>query len=701
MAMTSWRKVESAAFGWAVDGEDYFRAVRDAMDRAEREIIIVGWDIDSRVELIRDDDDSRYPSPLRETLEALADEKPSLHVYVLSWDFAVVYAMEREFMPDRSFGWKNDERLHFQLDGQHATGASHHQKMVIIDGALAFCGGFDLTKHRWDTRRHAADEERRTDPDGNAYGPFHDVQAVFTGESAASLRELASARWESATGGPLPDLDDPDTDAAGRLWPGEIQVRASNVPTAIVRTSADAEGSTNFDEVEKSYLELIDRARRSIYIENQYFTSETIATALAERLAGDDCPEIVLVLPAETSGWLEQATMDVLRNRGLAKIREADKGDRLRVVSPVADELADTPITVHAKVMVVDNRWLRIGSANLSGRSMGLDSECDLIVEDEDAALALCADLLAEHLDTDVEQIERGLRDDGLLATLDANNGGKRRLERLEPKIDETEQTVLEPFAKIADLEKPMSVSPWGANTKNSADDADDADDADEEMHTPAAGWAFFALLVAVVGGWIYLGVQGSGEEFDLRELLNMLRDAASHPLAPFVAVPAFVLGSLVVAPVTGMLAVCALLFDPWTASIVGISGTLASTAVNHWIGGHFGRVIKKRIPSRIFDRIDDVAESSDVWSLAGLRLIPVAPFSVVNVIVGVSGVRLRDFLLGTLIAMGPAIVLLSVSVDRARAALAGESVFDPWIVAVIAAAGITLIGLRAWQKRR
>ena len=666
--MTSWRTAECAAFGWAVDGEDYFRAVRESMDRAEREIIIVGWDIDSRVELIRDDGDPRYPSPLRETLESLVDKKRALRVYVLSWDFALMYAMERELMPARSFDWQDSDRLHFQLDGQHATGASHHQKMVIIDGALAYCGGFDLTKHRWDSRRHTADDERRTDPDGKAYGPFHDVQAIVTGEPAASLRTLASERWEHATGEALPDA------AAGkRLWPGEIQVRASNATTAIVRTSSDAEGGTDVDEVERSYLELIERARHSIYIENQYFTSETIATALAERLAGDDCPEIVLVLPAETSGWLEQATMDVLRNRALKKIRGADDQDRLRVVSPVADELGDTPITVHAKVMVVDNRWLRIGSANLSGRSMGLDSECDLIVEDEDAALALCADLLAEHLGA----------------------GCDRRLEKLEPQLDETEQTVLEPFAKIADLEKPVSMPAWPDGEQASTDDADD------EMHTPVAGWAFLALVAVVAGFWIYLAVQGSGEDFDLRALLGMLRDAASHPLAPFIAVPAFVLGSLVVTPVTGMIAVCALLFDPWTASVVGITGTLASTVVNHWIGGHFGRVIEKRIPDRIFERINAIAKSSDIWSLAGLRLIPVAPFTVINVILGVSGVRLREFLLGTLVGMGPGIVLICMSVDRARAALAGESVFDPWIVAVIAAAGITLIGMRAWQQRR
>ncbi len=95
------------------------------------------------------------------------------------------------------------------------------------------------------------------------------------------------------------------------------------------------------------------------------------------------------------------------------------------------------------------------------------------------------------------------------------------------------------------------------------------------------------------------------------------------------------------------------------------------------------------------------LGRSADTWSLAGLRLIPVAPFSIVNLLAGTSHVPLRQFLLGTLLAMGPGIVLICFSVDRARAALAGEPLFDPWILAVIIGAGIALVGLRIWQKRR
>jgi uncharacterized membrane protein YdjX (TVP38/TMEM64 family) len=221
-------------------------------------------------------------------------------------------------------------------------------------------------------------------------------------------------------------------------------------------------------------------------------------------------------------------------------------------------------------------------------------------------------------------------------------------------------------------------------------------------MHTPTSGWILIGFVAAILGLWIYLGVQGTGtgEEFQPRALLNSLRKAAAHPIAPWVAVPAFVAGSLVVTPVTAMIALCGLLFDPWVAVLTATAGMLASTAVNHWIGAHFGNAISARVPTPVTRRIDGIAEASDAWSLAGLRLIPIAPFTVINLVAGASGVNLRDFLVGSVIGMGPGIVLICLSVDRARAALQGEAVFDPWIVVAIAVAGVAIIGLRAWQQK-
>ena len=691
-----WRTERADAFGWLIDGEDYFRAVRDALDRAEREVLIVGWDIDSRLELIRDPDDPRHPSPLCETLNGLLDDKPELHINVLSWDFAAVYVLERELFPAMAFGWGSGERLHFKLDGQHATGASHHQKLVVVDGALAFVGGFDLTKCRWDTRAHAADESRRTDTTGASYRPFHDVQAVLTGAAAGAMRELAAGRWKNATGKSLPDLQPCD---GSRLWPADTPIRAERIDVTFARTWAAPDASEVIREVESTYLRMIASARQWIYIENQYFTSGRIAEALAGRLRDADGPEIMLVLPLETSGWLEQATMELRRNRAIATLRDADTHGRLRVLGPARDDANGQTINVHSKLMVVDGRWLRIGSANLSSRSMGLDSECDVMVESAQAAIALAADLLAEHMDGDVQAIARQLRDDGLLATVDAGGGRARRLEPLEVEHGEYDH-LLEPIASIADMEQPITRALTDDDDPSQPDGRRDepAPASDAAFGTPASGWWFLAAIAAIGGAWAFIAWQSGGVDF--QSLLAQMRALADHPAAPLAMVVVIILGSLVVAPITGLIALCALLFGPWVASATALTGTLIATLIIHALGARFGPALMQRVPDGVTERIRRLGDASDALAVAALRLIPIAPFSIINLACGAAGVGRGTLLLGTLIGMGPGTVLICLSVDRARAALAGEPVFDSRIVGAIVAAAVAFLALRIWSAR-
>jgi phosphatidylserine/phosphatidylglycerophosphate/cardiolipin synthase-like enzyme/uncharacterized membrane protein YdjX (TVP38/TMEM64 family) len=644
--------------------------------------------------LIRDESHALYPSPLAKTLESLAERKPSLEVRVLSWDFAMVYALERETLPAYRFGWQNSERLHFHLDSAHAKGASHHQKFVVVDGNLAYVGGFDLTKSRWDSREHAADDPRRVNSDGKPYRPFHDVQAIVSGETAQQLRELGAFRWKNATGEALPHIGDAEIESVEETWPENVPVQATDVPACLARTWAEPDGGQVTREVEQLFIDMIDAARDSIYIENQYFTSTTVTDALCARLDEEDGPVIVLVMPAETSGWLEQLTMEVLRNKALHRLCEADKHHRLEILAPFSRELGDTQINVHAKVMIVDDRWIRIGSANLSGRSMGLDSECDLVVDDENGSVAelLRADLLAEHLGTDAESVADSIERHGLLTAIREHQGRERTLQRLDIEPADYEDAV-EPLAHIADLEKPIRLSKTQSSKSGEGGIL-------RALTSRAAGRLFLAALVLGVIGWGAWAVMQGGEAFDPKALLALLRERASHPLAPLIVIPAFVAGSIVIAPVTGMIALCALLFSPWVASLAAIAGTLASTLVNYEIGRHLGKAVERRAPRKLLDRMRALGQSADTWSLAGLRLIPVAPFAVVNMLAGTANVPLRPFLLGTLLAMGPGIVLICYSVDRARAALAGEPLFDPWVLAVIVGAGIAVIGLRVWQKR-
>ena len=323
------KKAHRASF--LIDGEVYFRALHEAMQQASQSIIIVGWDLHSELRLIRNSEKGEYPETLGKYLDYLTRRRKGLHIYLLSWDFAMIYAMEREFFPRYKLKWRTHKNIHFCLDGEHPVGASQHQKIVVVDDAVAFSGGLDISKWRWDTSQHLPDDERRVDPDGKPYPPFHDVQMMVDAEAAATLGQLVRQRWFRACGeSPIKVNQDQISDP----WPKSVTPDFREISVAISRTLPRYKDYAAIREVETLYLDSIAEARHSIYLENQYLSSYRIGEAIKERLAEKQGPEIVMVLPLKTGGWLEQHTMDVLRGRILRSLREADIHDRLRVYYP-------------------------------------------------------------------------------------------------------------------------------------------------------------------------------------------------------------------------------------------------------------------------------------------------------------------------------------------------------------------------------
>jgi phosphatidylserine/phosphatidylglycerophosphate/cardiolipin synthase-like enzyme len=187
-----------------------------------------------------------------------------LQVRVLNWDFAALYTFDRELLPAYKLGWQTHPRLCFRSDARHPVGASHHQKFVVIDDTIAFCGGLDLTRGRWDTSIHDPDDERRVDVEGRYWRPYHDVQMLVAGPAASQLGELARQRWQGATGESLSGPAEPSP--LGNIWPGQVRPDVDNCEIAIARTLPKYEDQLEVREVEQSYLDMIAEARRLIYI---------------------------------------------------------------------------------------------------------------------------------------------------------------------------------------------------------------------------------------------------------------------------------------------------------------------------------------------------------------------------------------------------------------------------------------------------
>ena len=411
-----WKYEEASRLATVVDTADYFSAFAEACRAAEHQILILGWDFDRRERLHRGDPEGELPDELGDFLVALVKQKPHLHIYLLLWDFNMIYAAERELLPALKLRLQTPSRFHFRLDDKHPKGGSHHQKIVVVDDRIAFVGGIDLSRWRWDTPEHTPDDPRRTDPDGKPYPPFHDMMILVEGAVAGRLGELARERWRRARGRRIK----PPTDVQHYPWPNSVAVELEGADIAIARTEPAYRSHDAVNEVERLYIDAIAAARETIYIENQYFTAHALADALVERLAEEHGPEVILVLPQQTGGWLEQVTMDVVRGRIADRLHDADRHDRLRIYFPYQPGLGDACISVHAKLLIVDDRLLRIGSSNTSNRSMGLDTECDLALEsrqpDDKIARyidALRSRLLAEHLACTQEDVTRAVQQQG------------------------------------------------------------------------------------------------------------------------------------------------------------------------------------------------------------------------------------------------------------------------------------------------
>lgn len=190
---TCWHIARADRYAPIVDGADYLRHVKAAMLRARHRIILVGWDVDSRTSFEAHDPTLPGPNHLMTFLHALLWQRPELQVYLLKSNLRLLRAFDPYWFGPIPTSWLNrltSSRLHFAVDGAHPLGAVHHQKIIVVDDAVAFCGGIDLTLGRWDTRDHEPDAPGRR-ASGEPYGPRHEVAAVVDGPAARVLARQA------------------------------------------------------------------------------------------------------------------------------------------------------------------------------------------------------------------------------------------------------------------------------------------------------------------------------------------------------------------------------------------------------------------------------------------------------------------------------------------------------------------------------
>jgi phosphatidylserine/phosphatidylglycerophosphate/cardiolipin synthase-like enzyme len=445
------------AFGLLIDGRDYYRAFYHAALAAEEYIVMTGWQFDTDACLLRGDEAraAELPVALLPFLDALCERNQNLKIYLLAWDFHHVFALERQWVQELRFNWMTSDRIKFIFDSKHHDEGAHHQKFVVIDGRLAFLGGLDLCDQRWDERSHK-DPNPLRDSRGEPHKPFHDVQAYLLGNDvSAELAKLFDHRWQAAGGDALHLRHLPPI-ATSYEPEDAVVLEAAQVSLSRTDIFGSPTGTKNCREICDQHLDAIAAAERLIYVETQYFTSEELCKALVERLrvADDSVLEVVLVLNDKAETFKEEVAVGLAQAKVILDLRQAVHGTKhqLGIYYTVPETEAgvepERATYIHSKLLIVDDRFLSVGSANWTNRSTSVDTELNVSVETQDPADALGTsirrarqNLIAEHLGVAAADSEKLV---GSVRELDERARSRDGRLRLHPSPTEKERKVLE-----------------------------------------------------------------------------------------------------------------------------------------------------------------------------------------------------------------------------------------------------------------
>jgi uncharacterized membrane protein YdjX (TVP38/TMEM64 family) len=184
----------------------------------------------------------------------------------------------------------------------------------------------------------------------------------------------------------------------------------------------------------------------------------------------------------------------------------------------------------------------------------------------------------------------------------------------------------------------------------------------------------------------------------DGERLAAWARALKGSPMSYPAVVGAFVAGGLLMVPVTLMIGVTAMVFSPPWAAFYALSGCLSNALATYLIGAGLGRQAVRKLAGQRLNRLSRQMAEQGIWAMAVVRNIPVAPFSIVNLIAGASHIRLRDFLIGTGLGMLPGILVITLFADRLL-----QSFKNPnWInTAVVSGLALVLILGSWWAKKR
>jgi phosphatidylserine/phosphatidylglycerophosphate/cardiolipin synthase-like enzyme len=364
-----------------IDGAHALPLIAAELGHARSHVHLAGWHFSPQFALVRNQEEV----VLRDLLAGLAER---VDVRVLAWAGAPLplFRPSRGEVREMQAELTGGSHIECRLDSKERPLHCHHEKTIVIDDRVAFVGGIDLTYEsgdRFDSNEH---------PLRTTVG-WHDACARIEGPAVADVADHFRMRWNEVAGQTLPPPA--RSDPAGDV---ELQI-VRTVPEGVYKS----EPKGDFRIVE-SYLRALRSAEQFVYLENQFLWSPEIEAALARKLASppNDDFRVLVVLPAKPSTGADDT-------RGvLAELIAADAGAGRLLACTLYARSGDhsAPVYVHAKVGIVDDRWLTLGSANLNEHSLFNDTELNLVTQDPRVAREVRKRLWSEHLERAVDAIE-------------------------------------------------------------------------------------------------------------------------------------------------------------------------------------------------------------------------------------------------------------------------------------------------------
>lgn len=688
-----------------IDCANYYKALHSAIVRASHSIFIVGWDIDSRIRLLRGEDEkqSEAPSVISDLLEWKAKQNPDISIYLLRWDSSLAFFSQREMWAKEVWDENTPDNVQAELDDSIPLGGSQHQKVVVIDDEVVFSGGMDVSTNRWDTREHPVLSSERQGPDGE-YGPLHDVQMVSSGPVVEDFAKLARWRWQRVANTSPVDIREKsvnsNNDELPSTWPDEFPPMFRNVECALARTIPFMNDVKPAQEVRHMLLDLISEAESFIYIENQFTARIEIAEALNKQLKLKPDLSVIIVSSFEPKGKFECEAFWATRREFKAVVEEGIDSQRVKLTySSIQDMQGRTAYKrIHSKVMTIDDKYLVIGSSNLSNRSMTLDTEIDTILfgnsEDNKAMVAhVRDDLLAEHTGRALEDVaellaksaESGAEQSPVEALMHGQLAHGYVLTEVRDEIF-TETSTDNMYRALSDPEEPLiSLPTLGGGV----------------MPARNPRRRSIMILIALVFVSIFAGLlfwaSQSIEWLSSESISAFLEKSRGTYFALPTVLLVYVIGGLLFFPVTVLSLAVAAIFGPIWGPIYGIMGALLSSAILFAIGKVAGNAGLRKMGGPKVATIDEKLKRSGIVGVAAIRMLPVAPFSLVNLVAGISSVGIVQFLVGTFLGMFPPMIAKG---------LVGDSIAQIWqnpSVATISylAIGIVLWGLLIWGSQK